>query len=147
LKALTMHPEHAHSVAHLGKIIENRTRKPWAKLIGERIAIHAGQYIGGRKGKPGGDEGMTALWRACVAADVYPNFNKHRRLAGLRAPLPIVCSAVVCTAVLVRCEKNEGQPPPPWALPSPYWWHLADVELLPEPAPCKGAQGFWEWPR
>jgi hypothetical protein len=153
MRALTLWPENAHCVAHLGKVIENRKGKPWASLMAkrERIAIHAGAYIGGRKGRPAGDEGMHALIEACEAAGVQLSYwSLYERRAWLLndGSRPIVCSAIVCTAVLARCEKNEGQDPPPWADPSsPYWWHLADVEVLPEPIPHKGAQGFWKWKR
>ena len=60
---------------------------------------------------------------------------------------PIITSAIVCTAVIVRCEENKRQPLPPWGDPrSRYWWHLEDVEVLDEPVPCKGKQGFWPAP-
>ena len=42
MRALTLRPVWAYSVAHLGKRIENRTWEPPDSIRGQRIAIHAG---------------------------------------------------------------------------------------------------------
>ncbi len=149
----TLWPEWAHAVCWLGKRIENRPGKPWAKLIGQRVGIHAGAYIGGRKGRPAEDEGMVSLWRAGEAAGIkWGHWSRYERIAHpVGSSPPIVTGAIICTAIIARCQRNHSTsrlqcPTPPWGNPdSPRWWHLEDVEVLPEPVPCKGKQGFWRW--
>lgn len=52
--AITLWPEWAYAVAHLGKNIENRTWEPPDGLLGQMIAIHGGVSIGGRASKKPG---------------------------------------------------------------------------------------------
>lgn len=48
MKALTLWPEWAWSIMHLGKDVENRTWHPPKNILGQRIALHAGRKVGRR---------------------------------------------------------------------------------------------------
>lgn len=76
LLALTLWPEWAYAIFQLGKDVENRT---WTQrgIEGCFIAIHAGAYIGGRKGARATREGLQAvLATACFGAAGV--FDDHR---------------------------------------------------------------------
>jgi hypothetical protein len=157
MPCLTLWPEWAHAVAHLGKRIENRGQKPWSTILGKRIGIHAGAYIGGRKGCPATYEGINAMGDTANRAGLRIGWSVPERAVSDPVPnallRPVVCGAIICTAVVARGERNKHHTgwappfnPPPWGSPdSPWWWHLADVEVLAEPVPCKGKQGLWRW--
>ena len=65
MKALTLWPEWAALIAHGLKPVENRG---WKLPEGERIAIHAGAHIGGRKGRPALEEADNAVYWTALAA-------------------------------------------------------------------------------
>lgn len=137
LLALTLWPEWAFALAHLGKDSENRGWAPPASIIGKRIAIHAGRHIGGRPGLPARNEGFRAValaLRACggVERDVTRWW--------LQQP---PTSAIVCTAVVTGWDRDDRTG---WDVPGQCHWRLADVQVLPEPVPCRGAQGLWRVP-
>lgn len=46
MHAITLRQPWAHAVAHFGKDVENRPRRPPAHLIGERVAIHVSKTWG-----------------------------------------------------------------------------------------------------
>lgn len=48
MNALTLWPEWAWSIMHLGKDVENRTWHPPRSICGKRIALHAGRKVGRR---------------------------------------------------------------------------------------------------
>jgi len=48
MKALTLWPEWAWAIIHLGKDVENRTWHPPKNILGQRIALHAGRKVGRR---------------------------------------------------------------------------------------------------
>jgi hypothetical protein len=155
MRALTLHPEWAHAIAHLGKRIENRPWKPPEKLLGERIAIHAGKSVGGRPGFPAMLDGC----RAVAARDPLTVFALEAGEAYLGTPLRmrlIETSAIIATARLDGWSDAEGRaelpaeatPPDAWRWgdpTSPFWWHLSDVRLV-VPVPCRGSLGLWTVP-
>lgn len=161
MKAITLHPEWAHAIVHLGKRVENRNWRPPASLVGQRIAIHAGKSIGGRPGKASRDAGMERLEDACpYQLDMEPWGNHDlfvRPLGGERwRTVRIYC--ILATAILgepvevaeVVGEASVESPLPEWSAwgdrTSLFWWPLLDVERVAIPVPCSGKQGFWDVP-
>ena len=159
--ALTLWPEWVWPIAHLDKRCENRGWKLPDSMLGKRIAIHAGAAIGGRKGLPARREGIRSMldtargagWALTVETGAL-KLTKGSALiiaplpmhSALREDLPIVTSAIVCTAVLASCtEPHEPAPDDGWYM-GEYGFRLADVQVLPEPIACAGAQGFWRLP-
>jgi hypothetical protein len=55
-----------------------------------------------------------------------------------------VYSAIVAIATITDCHwSDDGTCCGPWGFFKAYHWTLADIVTLPEPAPAKGALGFW----
>jgi len=149
--ALTLHQPWASLIAIGKKPFETRDRPAPEKLIGERIAIHAG------------------LWP--VDASLETEFDFMFTIAfggdlGWSATLPL--GAVLCTARLAgsyRCERLSDDMRPIEVRHSPrsptrqtipfdafgdyrpgrWAYHLVDLETFGEPVPTRGKQGFWIW--
>jgi hypothetical protein len=161
MKAITLWPEWAHAIVHLGKRVENRDWRPPASLIGQRIAIHAGKSIGGRPGAASVREGVASLHRACPYSIVTEIMPDHREVAIGSVWHPVrgvETSCILATAILgepVESAEAEGERAPDIARPewaawgdlrSRFWWPLLDVRRVAIPVPCGGKQGFWAVP-
>lgn len=161
MKAITLHPERAHAIVHLGKRCENRNWKPPASLIGQRIAIHAGKSIGGRPGRASRDAGLERLLDACpyqLDSEAWGNHDLFLRPLGGERWHTVKTSCILATAILgepvdvaaAEGERQAEEARPDWAawgdLRSRFWWPLLDVQRLAIPVPCAGKQGFWTVP-
>lgn len=163
MKAITLHPEWAFAVAHLGKRIENRTWKPPESLWLEPFAIHAGKYIGGRPSLESVTDGLAGLSITARAAgwDVEAgpgnakawmyHFHRGDELVHVGShAYPMTTSAIVGVATLrsILGERvvSVGEPGVAgWKEVGRYGWHF-DYQPLPEPIPCGGKQGLWTLP-
>lgn len=128
MKALTLKQPWAWAVARAGKDVENRTWKPPASIIGQRIAIHAG--------KTWDRDGDLAL---CHLVEGF----------GHPGPADLTYGAIVAVATVkgfMGPELGAARWILHWFNGAPYAWLLADVITLPEPIPCKGNQGLWTVP-
>lgn len=163
-RALTLWPEWLAVGLKLDKFTaggENRPRPPPASIVGTRIAMHAGKYVGGRAG--GFNEGMCAFietahasgWGTTIFGEnADPNrgellFEKSGHAVRVSIPGGIVTSAIVATA------KVAGYMPPvyhptstPWRVVSTeaatvYLWLFTNIEILDKPIACPGMQGVW----
>lgn len=157
IRCITLWPEWAHAIVHLGKRVENRGAQPQPR-VGERLAIHAGARIGGRSGRPATVEGMQALelMAAREGIDLQTRVDdRHRERAVVRAPalsivhLPgereVQCSAIVALA-RVAAIHPPGEGPTAWRVPGSHAWELADVVVLRDPLTgVTGAQGLWKF--
>lgn len=131
MRALTLKQPWATAIFHLGKDVENRCWKVPEKIVGQRIAIHAGMGWDERAGEllslrkddvPRG----ALLGSVELKGFVAPGQRKHIGLTD--EELKIVLSSR-------------------WAEPdSEFWWHVREPIALPEPISCKGMLGFWELP-
>jgi hypothetical protein len=127
------------------KDVENRDQRPWAKALGQRIALHASR---------GWADDAVGFARELVSAEV----------AGLTAAAPrgaIVGTAILAGAVEVEptddtCDTLRAvqvvgelaQAQVDQVLRSKWTfgrWGLVFVERheLVEPIPCRGALGYW----
>lgn len=130
LPALTLHAPWAYAVTDLGKRVENRTWRPPARLIGQRLAIHAG---------------MANAWPAWLAVDRAFCFATSDDLAIARDEATRGAVVAVVT-VAGWADSRDGSAYE--AARSPWWigpigWLLTDVVTLPDPVPAKGRQGLW----
>ena len=133
MKALTLFQPWASLIAARVKQHETRTFKPPAGLIGERVAIHAGQ---------------TLLLEA--GNELGPIL--HREF-GERWAFELPRGAVLATATLAGCyptkERLNQITAEDWICgdwtPGRWAWHLTDVTPLPKPVPCPGKRSLWEW--
>lgn len=119
MRALTIRQPWAGAIAHQTKRVENRTWKLPAKHVDTRILIHAGA-------------------QPDKNAKIYgPNLKIY-------GPNLDVYSAIVAVATITGCHYSaDGTCCGPWGEENVYHWTLADVTVLPEPVPAKGALGFW----
>jgi hypothetical protein len=125
LKALTLIRPWAWAICHAGKRVENRSWHPPLKVIGQRIAIHAGKKY----------DRSDAEW-------IQATFNVKVPVESLQ-PTGIVATALLSEVVMDRDK--------PWTEHrrwyfGPYGWVLDDVQVLPKPVPLRGAQGLWDVP-
>jgi hypothetical protein len=104
------------------KRIENRSRPPWRKLVGTRVAMHAAETY---------DWDRLSMIRE--AAPLLPDTCEVH-------PTGIV-GAMLLAGHVTSCEQvPEGQR---------VWWIGPVAILVPrvvafrEPVPCPGAQGYW----
>lgn len=137
MKALTLIQPWAHAIVHWGKRVENRGWKPPERVIGKRIAIHAG-----------------AKFEKDTFDDLTKFYNPKRDES-----TPVVRKAIAGTAVvagwidadgghsrsLTQLEANEARASS-WYVHGQIGWVLRDVRELPAPVPCKGALGLWDAP-
>ena len=113
MRALTIWQPWASLIVSGPKRIENRTRKPWARLMNQLIGIHAGRRV---------DDHAVA------------HFSKRCELA-----LPLPHGALIGFARIAgTIEASDDE----W-FHGPIGIPLADVVAYPKPLPMKGAQGYW----
>lgn len=163
LPALTLWPEWAFAITHLGKRVENRPQRVCrvvAKTVGTGwLALHAGRYVGGRPGNPALFEGLRSVKRESERAELGNPWahrtvhvqhgtdrfvvSRHDKKADVEV-VTLHTSAVVAVvhvmAVLHPVETYPWQVPGSWAL------ELDDVQVLAQPVPCGGHQGVWRLP-
>lgn len=164
----TIWQPHASLIAIGAKPFETRNYPPPAKLIGQRIAIHAAA------------KNPIHVFKQLKAAEAWAEMNAIcEALWGFdnewEGPADwqfLPRGAVLCTAVLAGAGKvagiddrlpayapgvvhmldRHGDMPDaiktdPFGFygPGRWCWHLTDVQRLPEPIPAKGKQGWWMW--
>lgn len=131
-----------HLPAEVAKRVENRSWKPPASLIGQRIAIHAG--------KTWDDDGYEMLEPIWVELGIKPDLDLVRQTGLIGTALlsgvaqEVGLSAIALTAGRWPSAGHSETVQEWWA--GPYGWLLDDVRPLPEPIPCKGRQGLWDVP-
>jgi len=118
--ALTLWRPWPHAILFGGKRIENRPWKPWASIIGKRIAVHAGLRY---------DDAGAAWMRAQELYDPPE---------GPWCPAGVIVGTARVTGFV---EASDD----PWFV-GPFGWLLADVEAFDMPVACRGAQGLWRVP-
>lgn len=150
LRALTLWPEWAWAVCHLGKDVENRPERiarMVLTVVGDGwLAIHAGKHVGGRPTLSSFDRALEAFaptparagWQIeGLSTDGY----LHAR--GVHGPIaePLHRSAIVAVA-----RVRRGDPASPWANRGLAQIGLCSVHTLHTPIPCPGKQGLWTVP-
>lgn len=135
MKALSIKQPWLWAITDLDKRVENRTWRPPADVIGERIALHAGK---------------TSDWAGYMV--LY-------RIIDRRAPSPLPHGAIVATATVMGWVSDKPYEncciynhvdiaaclEDRWYF-GPFGWLLDEVRKLPEPIPCRGWLGLWDVP-
>jgi len=119
MRAITLHRPWAQAIVDGVKDTENRVWPIWERLIGKRIAIHAGKKYD-RDG---------ALWMLDSGLYVPPSQAE-------------AATGIVGVAVVSHVVADH---PSPWFF-GPFGWVLSDVQALHEPIAIRGAQGLWKVP-
>jgi hypothetical protein len=148
--AVTIYPEWVWAILRLSKDCENRGFSPRKLKEGERLALHAGKYVGGRPAKDARQAALDALvfmarragWQPTPLGGLDMQFDRNGDQAVLRFD-EIQRSAVVAVATLAGARRNSDSP---WGVPGQIHWGLADVVELPKPVRCPGERGLWSLP-
>jgi len=134
MRALTLHRPWDWAILHAGKDCENRTWKPPASALGQRLAIHAGKVFD--------VDGM--LWMESERGLTVPGKSSH--------PSGVVTGVVTLVgwitpdcADMLTFEEYDRARASRWYC-GRVGWVLADPIPLAEPVPCRGAQGIWRLP-
>lgn len=150
MHAITIQQPWAEAIARHGKNVENRTRRPPAHLIGQRVAIHVGKTWG------------VNLSGIALPAETIQFAREHCRSEGGRLLAPPNAGHIIATARLVgwrtvdRFCPGEGHVDGVMteaARRSPWFtglvgWVLADVRPLTVPVgstgtvDCRRCHGF-----
>lgn len=153
MKALTLWRPWPYAIFHLpthvAKRVENRTWKPPERIIGQRIAVHAGATYD----RDGADTIGERLASLGLLAELKktPGHDERVKAEGL------IGTAVLCgvaaehglsaiTLVVGRWPSGPFLECVQEWWGGPYGWLIDDVQALPEPIPCKGRQGLWDVP-
>ncbi len=149
--AITLHQPWASLIALGLKTVETRSWPAPARLVGQRIAVHAGRRVVRQPG-------------AAIERELREHLGNDWRRA-------VPAGAVLATATLAGVAKVErvdlltnqaihdvsigighgvplgGTNIDPWGDFSPdrWLWFLSDVRPFPEPIPAVGHQSFWHW--
>ncbi len=142
LLALTLWRPWPFAILHLpegeAKRVENRPWKPWASVIGKRIALHAGKHMD--------DNVLRTLFPLAVDVRAY-----DEGILGTAVVKGWICNedsllqSKYDYGGTLTAADAEAAYDSRWFF-GPYGWVLEDVRALPEPIPCKGAQGLWTVP-
>lgn len=151
IPTLTIWQPWASLIAAGAKPYEWRGWKAPDRLIGQRIAIHAGARKVKREEiadlllqlRAEGEEG-TSL----IVDKAMPLLERWHTSLGM---LPL--SSVLCTAILGRpitaaayAARNGSAVADSDRIDHTKWgWPLVDIEQVEPFVPAKGAQGFWHW--
>jgi hypothetical protein len=124
MRALSIRQPWTDAIVLGTKRVENRGWPAPAWILGRVIALHASKVADRGAQPPPGEEWPSGL-------------TDSSRLGAVLA-VARVRDCHFTTGGLCGCS--------PWAVPGQFHWTLADVRLLPDPVPCKGALGLWRLP-
>lgn len=117
LRALTLWRPWPHAILYGGKRLENRPWKPWERIIGHFIALHAGMKY---------DTDAAVAMRELELYD--PPADKW-------CPKGVIVGVARVTGYV---EESDS----PW-FSGPFGWTLDDVVPFLAPVKAKGMQGLW----
>ena len=147
MKALSIWQPHASLLmSGVFKPYETRSWKPWASLIGQRVAIHAGKATADLNGLAAYVDHQAVGGAPDQERDAFRAALKQLGFSRLNA-LPRGC--LLGTAVLAGFLPTEALDKPGcFGNFGPGWfaWQFIDHERLDEPIPFVGQQGFFEVP-
>ncbi len=162
MKALTVLQPWATLIITGAKPYEFRSWRPHAKLVGERIVIHAAKrelmqtevahlLCLLRDGQDEGEKADTAV-ESCLNADKAlpvlqrawaPSYDPLRTQAGVGTAIigePRLAQEIAEELGVPRVNDSDRDQHAFWA------WPMLDPPLWLAPIPMRGAQGFWTWP-
>lgn len=147
LKGISIWQPHASLLmSGLYKQYETRSWKPWAKLIGQRICIHAGKATGDL-------EEMLDYLSDCVdGGSIDPSWEAYRTALlqlGFNHLKEMPRGCLLGTAVLAGFLPTEKLVNPGHFGnfgPGRFAWHFVEHEPLEIPIPFTGKQGFFDVP-
>ena len=149
--AITLHQPWASLIALGLKTVEARSWPAPARLLGRRIAVHAGKRLV-RQPVEAIEKELRARWgedwRVIIPTGAVVATTTLAGMAQAECVDPLEGHAVHDPGTEVGSIAGMGRiPVDPWGDFSPgrWLWILDDVEALPEPAPAVGRQSLWRW--
>ena len=149
--AITLHQPWATLITLGVKTVETRSWPAPARLVGQRIAVHAGKRLVRQPGDAIERELRARLsesWRAIIPTGAVVATAVLAGMAQVEYFNLLEGHAVHDPGTEVGCAAGRGRTPiDPWGdFSCGRWlWFLDYVEALPEPVPAVGHQGFWRW--
>lgn len=146
MKAITIWPEWAWAICHLGKDVENRS---WVIPPG-LYCLHAGSRFNGEGNRPQHKEaGLLSVWN--TAHKQRLTVDQANTLSALEFVSPDMPTSSVVGLIRVTGHTNylrqeQWTRSMGWAAPGQIANHLELIHTLPTPIPCKGALGLWTVP-
>lgn len=142
MRGLTLHRPVAAAHAWLSKDIENRSWPPPAAIVGSRIALHAG-----RRYSPEYERWIELVTRDELLTDeALQLYEAHRHDEGIVAVATVAGWAGPKEFARPEHHVADAVAASPWWIVGKVGWLLIDTVRLPEPVPCRGAQGLWRLP-
>jgi hypothetical protein len=135
IKALTLRHPWLWMIKHAGKNVENCSWQPYTAPT--HIALHGGSYNGSNNYiLEIRSSFIWAIRNVPGFEEIFQQSNpiEGKILTGIHAVVPW------------RGFAAPGSRVSPWHDPAQFAWKLEDIIWLPEPIPCKGAQGLWHLP-
>ena len=141
IPAITIRPPWPSLIIHGGKSVENRCWQPPEKLIGQRLAIHAGKRF-------------EHLYECLDDLDLADPIDRAiRRCLNLLNGRPWPRGAVLGTVRLAGVirplpeGRNDGRATDDvvWWETDQFGWILRNPIAFDEPIPARGRQGIWLW--
>lgn len=140
LRAITLWRPWPYAILHqppdIAKRVENRPWKPWASVIGKRVALHAGKKYD------------AAAELAMVVLETRVDVGDQRRfdqgIVGTALIKGWICNAHDYGGN-INAHEAERAADSMWFF-GPVGWVLDDVCALKTPIECSGAQGLWRLP-
>ncbi len=149
--AITLHQPWASLIALGLKTVETRSWPAPQRLVGQRIAIHAGKRVVRQPGAAIERELRARLghdWRLIIPTGAVLASAVLAGMARVAHVDPLIGHAVHDLITEVSCAVGTRRTPiDPWGdFSAGRWlWFLADVEALPDPVSAMGRQSFWRW--
>ena len=149
--AITLHQPWATLIALGIKTVETRSWPALERLLGQTFAIHAAKRVVRRPGDHIEQKLRDRLgeeWSRAIPAGAVLATVTLAGMARVEYVDPMTGHAVHDVDTEAGCAAGTGRTPiDPWGdFSAGRWlWFLDDVEVLPEPVPAVGRQGFWRW--
>lgn len=130
--ALSIMPPWTLALLELGKDVENRSWVPPARIIGQRIALHASRTYDA--------EGEVHV-RETMGLDFDGRKCARGAVVGAATLVGWTRKGGACSSPQVRTPIEQSR----W-FTGPIGWLLEERIALPRPIFCRGFQGLWELP-
>jgi len=144
VKAITLWPEWAWAICHLGKNVENRS---WVIPPG-LYTLHAGMRFDGRGIKPKHREDAILSVRGTAH---YQNLTREQtdaldQIKDTLIPVGHIVGLIRVTGHTNYLRQEQWNRSMGWAAPGQIANHVELVHAMRHPVPCKGALGLWTVP-
>ncbi len=143
MRGLTLRQPWCYAITHLGKRVENRPTRPPAKLLGKRIALHAGVGLDvGYERDAVGWMAERGLWRPPGIGAGYGAIPRGAIVATAQIAGWYSTARTGLISDVLAEHGWEEIAHSPWYV-GPVGILLDDVVVLPKPVPARGMQGYW----